>query len=124
SLVINSLGTVDDKTQDRRQGNATPSGDGEDHQAKSTEEYSTEYGCRSGRGCLLTHKVHPPSLQDVQQYKVRQEQDHEDFAAVQAEEAEGESDPGHGAAGQSGKKAAGRGRGGGGPEASFYHADV
>ena len=67
----NSLGTVDDKTQDRRQGNATPSGDGEDHQAKSTEEYSTEYGCRSGRGCLLTHKVHPPSLQDVQQYKVR-----------------------------------------------------
>jgi hypothetical protein len=43
-----------------------PLGDGEDHQAKTSEEYSTEYGCRQGRACFLVHNVHPPALQREQ----------------------------------------------------------
>src|SRR5215471_14762427 len=73
----------------------TSSGDGEDHQTKTSEEYSTEHAGRQSRACFLVHNVHPPPLQDVYQYKIRQKQDHKDFAAVQVEDAKGKSDPGY-----------------------------
>src|SRR5579864_45051 len=79
----------------------TSSGDGEDHQTKTSQEYSTEYGgCRS-RTRFVSHNVHPPPLKQVQEHEIGQKQHHEDFAAVQIEEAEGEGGPGDGAERQS-----------------------
>src|SRR5438270_3289975 len=89
-----------DKRQKRSCG-ATPSGDGEDHQAKTSQEYSTECGgCRNRTG-FLSHHIHPPPLQDMQEHEVGREQHHEDFTAVQIENARGERAPRHCAKGQS-----------------------
>ena len=54
---------ADEDWKRKRLQGATPLGDGEDHQAKTSEEYSTEYcGCQR-RACFLVHNVHPPALQ-------------------------------------------------------------
>src|SRR5437762_13819056 len=63
-----------------------PLGDGENHQAKTSQEYSTEYRCCRSRTCFLSHKIHPPPLQQVQQHEIGEEQDHQDFSAVQVHE--------------------------------------
>ena len=54
----------------------------------------------------MSRNVHPPAFQDVQQYKRRQKQDHEDFSAVQIQEADSEGAPGDSAERQSGDEAA------------------
>ena len=84
----------EDKRQ-KRSWSATPSGDGENHQAKTSQEYSTEYGgCRNRTG-FLSHNIHPPPLQHMQEHEVGREQHHEDFTAVQIENARGERAPRH-----------------------------
>src|SRR5881275_2658802 len=55
----------------------TSSGDGEDHQAKTSQEYSTEYRCSGGRAGLVSHNVHPPALEQVEQREIGQKQHHE-----------------------------------------------
>src|SRR5215472_3305849 len=73
----------------------TSSGDGEDHQTKTSQEYSTEYrGRRSGAG-LLSHNVHPPALERVNQSKIRAEQHHQECPAMEIENTEREHTPGH-----------------------------
>ena len=49
----------------KRSGGTPPLGDGEDHQTKTSEEYSTECCGRQRRACFLVHNVHPPALQGV-----------------------------------------------------------
>src|SRR5207253_10270917 len=71
----------------------TSSGDGEDHQAKTSQEYSTEYRCSGGRAGLVSHNVHPPALEQVEQREIGQKQHHEDFAAVEIQEADDQGQP-------------------------------
>src|SRR5579859_5453714 len=58
------------------------SGDGEDHQAKSSEKYSTEDRRRQCRPCFLAHNVHPHPLKHAEQPQEQREQNQQYRAAV------------------------------------------
>src|SRR4029077_1295501 len=62
-----------------------PLGDGENHQAKTSLNYSTEQRRRRRRSGFITHYVHGAPLYHIEQCHVHREQAHQDFSAVQKE---------------------------------------
>src|SRR5260221_14512479 len=62
------------------------SGDGEDHQAETSEEYSTEDGCGHWRSGLSVYKIHPETLADEKEREVYREEDQQDGSAVKDED--------------------------------------
>src|SRR5258705_10373086 len=59
------------------------SGDGENHQAESSQKYSTEGGSRNWRGRLQSHNIHSQQLQDEKQRQVHREKNQQNSSAMQ-----------------------------------------
>src|SRR4029077_16011089 len=57
--------------------------DGEDRQAKTAHEYSTEDRCRRGRSCFSPCHIHAQTLQHAEESKIWREEKQENFTALQ-----------------------------------------
>src|SRR5216684_6728235 len=83
----------------RREGQAFL-GDGEDHQAKSSQKYSTEDRCRQRRTGFPPHQVHPHPLEHKEQRQEHREQEQQDRAAVQHKDSKEKHEKRHKTQGQ------------------------
>src|SRR2546423_8114939 len=67
-------------------------GDGEDHQAKTREQYSTEEGRREGGGGFFSDTFHAQKRKDEKHSQVQSQKNKEDSAAVQKGNADNQGD--------------------------------
>src|SRR6266567_4674686 len=81
-------------------------GEGKDHQAKASEEYSTEKRRRRRRTGFFADDVHGAPLQDVKESQVSGQQADKDFSVVQNQDAGHERAPRYEPQGQSQRKSA------------------